>query len=183
MAGFNWFDIVIIGCLLAGMAVGYAQGLIRQLIGLAALYVSLVLATQFFRFLSQTIAGILHVAPNTLFNMIGFFVIFFLALSITNFMALDAYKATRIRLAPWFDHITGMVLGVVSMWIIVSVSVSVLAFAVGTQGWLQAETTRAVVEDGLTNSRLAQLTQSMLPSIVTLLQPWLPSGLPALFQF
>lgn len=183
MAGFNWFDFVIIVCLLTGMAIGYAQGLIRQLIGLAALYVALVLATQFFRFLSQTIAGILHVAPNTLFNMIAFFSIFFFSLAIINFLALDAYRATRIRIAPWLDHTTGMIVGVISMWIIVSVSVSVLTFAVGTQGWLQAEATRKIVADGITNSRLAQLTQTTLPSIVTLLQPWLPSGLPALFQF
>lgn len=183
MAGFNWFDFVIIVCLLTGMAIGYAQGLIRQLIGLAALYVALVLATQFFRFLSQTIANIMHTAPNTLFNMIAFFAIFFFALAIINFLALDAYRATRIRIAPWLDHTTGMIVGVISMWIIVSVSVSVLTFAVGTQGWLQAEATRKIVADGITNSRLAQLTQTTLPSIVTLLQPWLPSGLPALFQF
>lgn len=183
MAGFNWFDIVIIVCLLAGMAIGYAQGLVRQLIGLAALYVSLVLATQFFRFPSQTVANILRVAPNTLFNMIAFFAIFFIALAIINFIALDAYKATRIRIAPWLDHSTGMIVGVISMWIIVSVSVSVLTFAVGTQGWLQAEATREIVADGITNSRLAQLTQATLPSIVAFVQPWLPTGLPALFQF
>jgi uncharacterized membrane protein required for colicin V production len=179
----NWVDLVIVVCLLVGMAVGYAQGLIRQLIGLAVLYVALVLATQFFRVLSQTLAGLLDLAPNTLFNMISFFAIFFAALALLNFLALDAYRATHIRLTPLLDHTTGLILGVVSMWIIVSISISVLLFAVGTQGWLQAETTRALLENGLENSRLAQQTQATLPSIVVTIKPWLPSGLPALFQF
>lgn len=183
MAGFNWFDILIIILLLAGMAIGYSQGLIRQLIGLLVLYIALVLATQFFRVLSQTIAGVIQIAPNTLTNMLAFFFLFFVALSILNFLARDAYKATRIRLLPFLDHTTGMVLGVVSMWIILSVSVSVLLFAVGTQGWLQAESTRQILETGVKNSRLAQLTQSVLPIIVVTIQPWLPSGLPALFKF
>ena len=183
MAGFNWFDILIIVLLLAGMAIGYSQGLIRQVIGLLVLYVALVLATQFFRVLSQGLAGLLQLAPNTLTNMLAFFALFFLALTIINFLARDAYKATRIRLLPLLDHTTGMVLGVVSMWILISVSISVMLFAVGTQGWLQGESARQLLESGLKNSRLAQLTQSVLPLIVVTIQPWLPSGLPALFKF
>lgn len=183
MGIFNWFDFVIIVCLLAGMAIGYNQGLIRQMIGLVALYVALVLATQFFRLLSQTAAGILQVAPNTLFNMIAFFALFFLVLSLISYLAHDAYKATRIRFWPLLDHGTGMILGVASMWIILCVSVGVILFAVKTQGWLENETARLILESGVTNSRLAPLTESTLPMVIVAIQPWLPSGLPALFQF
>lgn len=183
MAGFNWFDFVIIVCLLAGMAIGYSQGLIRQMIGFAVLYVALVLATQFFRVLSQTVAGLLQVAPNTLFNMVAFFTLFLLASGVINFFAQDAYKSTRIRLAPFLDHTTGMVLGVLSMWLFLSVSVSVMVFATGTQTWLQGEGFRQVLGNGLDNSRLAKLTESTLPIVIMTIQPWLPNGLPALFHF
>ena len=47
MPGFNWFDFVIIVMLLAGMAIGYSQGLVRQLIGILALYVALALSIYF----------------------------------------------------------------------------------------------------------------------------------------
>lgn len=183
MAGINWVDIVIIVCLLIGMAIGYQQGVIRQLIGLVVLYIALILATQFFRVLSQWLAGLLRVPPNTLSNMIAFFVIFLLALTLINFLAQDAYKSTRIRLMPFIDHTAGLILGVLSMWIILSVSIGVITFAVGAEGWLQAETTRALIENGVKSSRLAQLTEATLPTIIAAIQPWLPSGLPALFNF
>jgi len=182
MADFNWFDILIIVLLLLGMAIGYSQGLIRQLIGLAAVYVALILATQFFRNLSQGLAGLLRVPPNTLSNMLAFFALFLLALTIINFLAQDAYKSTRLRILPFLDHISGMLLGVVSMWFIISILVSVMTFAVGTQTWLQGESTRQFLLNGLSNSRVAPLTESALSFVLVTLQPWLPGGLPALFS-
>ncbi|MDL1896413.1 CvpA family protein [Anaerolineae bacterium CFX7] len=183
MPGFNWFDFVIIIMLLVGMAVGYSQGLIRQLIGIFALYVALVLAMQFFRALSQAAAGLLRVAPNTLSNMVAFFVIFFLALSLVNFLGRDAYKATRLRLAPLLDRISGMALGVASMWIILCVVVSVIVFAVSTQSWLQSDSIRQILANGVSGSQLAKLTDSTVSLVVLTVQPWLPGGLPALFNF
>ncbi len=182
MAGFNWFDIVIIVALLAGLALGYSQGVIRQLMSLVALYIALVLATQFFRGLSQLISNILRVQPNTFTNMIAFFVIFIVAFVLINLLVKDAYRATHIRVAPLFDHLGGMAFGLVSAWIIISVSISVLLFAVAAQGWLQAEGLRKVLESGVTDSRLAQLTESSLPVIIATVEPWLPNGLPALFN-
>lgn len=183
MGGFNWVDFVIIIMLLAGMALGFAQGLVRQLIGLVALYIGLVLATQFFRPLSQTAANVMTIAPNTLSNAAAFFVILFAAMSVVNYFGMDAYKSTKIRLIPFLDQITGIFLGVFSMWIIVSVAVNVLVFAANTQIWPgNSETFRLLLRSGLEQSRLGEVTSTTLPMIVSTLRPWLPSGLPALFD-
>lgn len=182
MGVFNWLDLILIVFLLAGMAVGYAQGFVRQLIGLAAMYVSLVLATQFFRALSQLVGSLLKQPPNTLTNALAFFAILFVAMGIVNFLALDAYKSTRIRVLPLLDHTLGLVLGVASMWILASVVVSVLIFAATTQNWPGAETARAVLRDGLETSSLALITATTLPMVVEAIRPWLPAGLPAVFD-
>jgi len=182
MSGFNWLDFILIVLLLIGMAVGYAQGLIRQLIGLGALYVALVLATTFFRWLSQTFAQIWKVQPNTLTNAIAFFVILFLVMAIVNFLGIDAYKTTKLRLMPFLDHITGMLLGVLSMWIIITIGVSVLSFSVNTQNWLNAETAQLIIKSGLATSQVAIVTNATLPMIVDTIRVWLPTGLPAVFN-
>lgn len=182
VSGFNWLDFVLIVLLLIGMAVGYAQGLIRQLIGLGALYVALVLATTFFRWGSQTIAQILKIAPNTLTNAITFFAILLVVMGTVNFLGLDAYKSTKLKLMPFLDHITGMLLGVLSMWIIVSIAVSVLMFSVNTQIWFNAETAQLIVKSGLNTSQLAAVTSTTLPVIVSTIRVWLPNGLPAVFN-
>src|SRR5438045_2436989 len=130
MGGINWLDIVVIVLLLTGMAIGFTQGLVRQLIGFAALYIALVLATQFFRPLSQLLGDALNAPPNTMSNAIAFFFILLVAMGIINYFGLDAYKSTKIRILPFVDQITGIVLGVASMWIMVSVAINVLVFAV-----------------------------------------------------
>ncbi|HZQ09711.1 MAG TPA: CvpA family protein [Anaerolineae bacterium] len=182
MSGFNWVDFILIVFLLVGMAVGYAQGLVRQLIGLFALYVALVLATQFFRALSQLAAQILKMQPNTLTNALAFFAILIFVMAVVNLLALDAYKSTRIRLLPMIDHLGGMLLGVASMWIIASIIVSVLYFSVNTQIWAHAEFPQQVIKAGLDTSQLASVTESTLPMIVSTIRVWMPNGLPALFD-
>jgi len=95
----------------------------------------------------------------------------------------DAYKATRLRLAPLLDRISGMALGVASMWIILCVVVSVIVFAVSTQSWLQSDSIRQILANGVSGSQLAKLTDSTVSLVVLTVQPWLPGGLPALFNF
>lgn len=182
MSGFNWLDFILIVLLLIGMAVGYAQGVIRQLIGLGALYVALVLSTTFFRWVSQFLAQLIKIQPNTLTNAVSFFAILFLVMAVVNFLGLDAYRSTKLRLLPFFDHITGMILGVFSMWIIISIGVSVLMFSVNTQNWLNAENAQLIIKAGLDTSQLAGITSTTLPMIVSTIKVWLPNGLPAVFD-
>ena len=116
--GFNWFDFILILALLVGMAIGFAQGAVRQAIGLAALYVGLVLATQFFQPVSRIFGQpVEHAAKyaeqcDCLFRHSDS-----RSAALINFLAIDAYKQTKIRLVPLLDHIVGMGLGLLSMWI------------------------------------------------------------------
>ena len=41
-----WLDVVILFLLVLGLGIGYAQGLVRQAIGLAALYIGAILGAQ-----------------------------------------------------------------------------------------------------------------------------------------
>jgi membrane protein required for colicin V production len=183
MAGFNWVDLVLIAMLLVGMAWGYAQGVMRQAIGLLAIYIGLVLATQFFVPLTQVYAHLTLNPPNTLSNAISFFVILFGVMFLFNLLALDAFKSMRLQIFPFFDHLGGMALGVIGMWILITVIVNVLTFAVNTQDWGgSADLYRLILTAGLEGSQIALVTTSTLPAIVTAIRPWMPGGLPAIFE-
>jgi uncharacterized membrane protein required for colicin V production len=182
MSAFNWLDFILIFMLLLAMAIGYAQGLIRQLIGLAAVYVGLVIATQFFVPLTQAYSSLTLTSPNTLTNAISFFVILLLTMFVLNILGQDAYRQLRFNMFPLLNHVGGMLLGVASMWILLTVVVNVLLFAINTQSWGNADPYRLILDNGLTNSRVAEVTASTLPIIVSTIRPWLPSGLPALFE-
>lgn len=182
MAGFNWIDYVLIFMLLVGMAIGYAQGLIRELIGSAAVYVGLVIATQFFVPVTQGFATITRTPPNTLTNALSFFALLLLTIFVLNLLGHDAYKSLKFKLFPFLDHLTGMVLGVLSMWVILTVMVNVLTFAINTQSWGSADGYRFILERGFTDSRIAEVTSTTLPMIVSTIRPWLPGGMPAIFE-
>lgn len=183
MSSFNWVDFILIFFLLVGMAVGYSQGFVRQLIGLAALYIALVIATQFFQPLSRAFGDLLKSPPNTLSNALSFFALFFIVLALVNYLGIDAYRSTHIQLLPAIDHIAGLLLGVASMWILLAIAVNVLAFAVNTQVWGgDGELYRIIIQVGLGGSRIAQVTATTLPMIVSTVRPWLPGGLPAIFD-
>lgn len=182
MSSFNWLDFVMIFMLLVGMALGYAQGLIRQVIGFAAVYIALVIATQFFVPLTQVIASVTLYPPNTLTNALSFFAIALVAILVLNLLGQDAYKQLRFKLPAFIDHLAGIVLGVASMWIVLTVVVNVLTFASNTQAWGTADPYRLILVNGLTYSRIAKETASTLPMIVATIRPWLPAGLPAIFD-
>jgi uncharacterized membrane protein required for colicin V production len=181
--GFNWIDFVLIGLLLVGLAVGYAQGFVRQLVGLAGIYVALVLATQFFVPLTLMFSSLTNTPPTTLSNMVCFFVILFTVMFIINLLGKDAYRSTKLKILPFADHLLGMVVGVVSMWILVAVIVNVLAFSVNTANWGgQAEPYRLMLENGVNTSQIYQVTGSTLPMIVATIRVWFPGPFPAIFE-
>jgi uncharacterized membrane protein required for colicin V production len=180
---FNWIDFVLIGLLLIGLALGYAQGFIRELVGLAAIYVGLVIATQFFVPLTLMFSSLTKTPPTTLSNMVSFFALLFFTMFLINLLGKDAYRSTKLKVLPFADHILGMLIGVVSMWILVAVSVNVLAFAVNTSGWGgQAEGYRLILENGVNTSQIYQITGSTLPMIVASIRVWFPGPFPAIFE-
>lgn len=183
MVGFNWLDFILIVLLLVGMAIGYAQGLLRQVIGLAALYIGAVIATQYFQVLSRGIANFLNTSPDQLTNAVCFFVILFAIMGIINFLAFDAYRVTRLNIFPLLDHLGGMIIGLTSMWILLSLAVNVLQFATTASSWAQVENARQVLSSGLGTSVMVPITTSTLPLIISSIRPWLPAGLPAIFNF
>lgn len=182
MLGFNWFDITLIALLIVGMAVGYSQGLVRQFIGLAAIYIGLVLGTQFFNVLARWLESIFFTTPSTMINALAFFIILLGSIVIINLLAMDAYKSTRLRLVPALDHAGGMAVGLVSMWLLLTIVINVLIFATGAQAWLKGETLRLFLKAGLDGSQIVGLTSESLPMILASIRPWLPAGMPAIFK-
>jgi membrane protein required for colicin V production len=178
----NWFDILLIIVLVVGLVIGYVQGLVRQVIGLAALYVGSVLATQYFHVVAGFFVGLFKSTPVTLLNMLGFFTILFIVIALINTLALDAYKLTKLRMIPLLDHLIGMLIGLVSTWLLLTIALNVLAFALSAPSWESGEGLHQLLKNGLGGSHLAEATNATLPSILAVIKPWLPSGLPAIFN-
>ncbi len=181
VAGFNWLDALLLIGLLAGMIVGYAQGMVRQLIGLAALYIGAILGAQYYTVISRFIHWPFPDAPDRFANSLGFFFILIAVTSIVSWLVLDTYKNTRLRLVPVVDTLAGSLLGLVTAVIVIGFVVPVIAF--GTlEPWPWAEPTRYLISNGLTTSRLLPVFDLFEPSLLNTLGPWMPNGLPSIFN-
>ena len=181
MLGINWLDFILVLLLALGLGIGYVQGLLRQVVSLAALYLGAVLATQYYHVLANVFKGMLVTTPGTLLDMGAFFIIMFGVMGILNFLALDAYRM-KLRLLPALDYLGGMVLGLIWMWVIITLALNILTFATAGQSWQAADGARQTLHDGIAGSQIAAATNSTVPTLIAAIKPWLPAGLPSIFH-
>jgi uncharacterized membrane protein required for colicin V production len=182
IAGFNWLDFLFFFVIIVSMAIGFATGLLRQVIGLAALYIGAILAAQYYTVISDFIRRLAEQSSSTRFlNAFAFFVILIAVSSVINWLAYDAYRSTRIRLAPLVDQLGGTILGLVTIAITISLVLPVISFATG-EPWPWSEATRQFVIGGFKTSHALPIFDQVKPFLLSALRPWLPAGLPALFN-
>lgn len=179
--GFNWLDLALLVLLFVGVGIGFSQGLLRQILGLAALYIGAILGAQYY----TVIAGWFHFLfpdpPVRFVNALGFLIILLAVTSLINWLAYDAYKSTHLRIFPIIDRLSGSLLGLLTAAILISLLFPVVAFASGEQ-WPWAEGTRLLINYALETSRLIPLFDQFKPELLNALGPWLPGGLPSLFN-
>lgn len=181
LAGFNWFDVILLVGLIAGLAVGYVQGMLRQLIGLAALYIGAILGAQYYSLISGLIHWPFPEAPPRFANAFGFIFILIAVTSIVSWLVFDTYQNTRLRPFPILDHLGGSLLGLITAVIIITIVIPVVTFST-LEPWPWAESTRYLISNGLVTSRLIPVFDLFKPVLLNALGPWMPNGLPTIFN-
>ena len=182
IAGFDWLDFLIFFLIIVSMGIGFASGLLRQVIALAALYIGSVLGAQYYTVIGDRIRGFAPQSSGDRFlSAFSFLVILLVISSIINWLAYDAYRSTHIHLAPLLDQLGGTVIGLVTAVITISLVMPVIIFATG-EPWPWSEATRQFVLSGIQSSHVIPLFDQFKPLLLSALRPWLPAGLPALFN-
>jgi uncharacterized membrane protein required for colicin V production len=113
------FDLVIFLALLAMFVVGYAQGVVRRLLGIAAIVFSLILGAQLRQPLGQYLANEWTTIVSSYSYMVAFGAVF-LAAAVTLSIGIQiTYRpAPLFPKYPVLDEILGGILGVVEGFII-----------------------------------------------------------------
>ena len=71
---FNWLDITLMAILIITFILGIVKGLIRQIIGIAAVIIGLILAVFNYPYVSQFYMRL--ISHQTVSNLLGFFTVF-----------------------------------------------------------------------------------------------------------
>ncbi len=181
IGGFNWFDILIYILLGFGLTLGYTQGLLRQIIGLAALYIATIIATQYFIPFAAFLRSSFFLADSRLLSSVAFFVILLGVTAIINFLAADAYRLTKLRMFPLIDHLGGSVLGLVTIVITMTLILPIVIF-VTSESLPYVDPIRSGITQGMQTSRLMPFFQVIKPIVLNAITPWIPGGLPSIFS-
>jgi uncharacterized membrane protein required for colicin V production len=179
--GLSWLDIVLFASVLGALAVGYVQGFVRQVLNLAAMYLAAIIATQYYRLLSEFFSQIFFTTPRPLLDAVAFFIVFLGVQGLLSFLTADAYKNTRLPF-PLVDHLLGAGVGLLSGWIAISLALTILAFGVRTEAWGPLENVHLSLREGLDGSQFTIAFMGTMPTLLNAIKPWLPMGLPAIFN-
>ena len=181
LGGLNWVDLIVLFLAIAALAIGFAQGMLRQVIGLAAFYIATILGAQYYTLMGDFIRALMFQPTSRFLNAISFFIIVVVVWSLISWLAFDAYSSTKLRLFPLVDQLGGSILSLATVVATLTLVLPVFAFAVG-ETWPGNETLRVIVDAGLHTSRLVPFFEALKPIILSGLLPWLPMGLPSLFN-
>lgn len=178
--GIHSVDLVLILLCVAGMVIGFVQGLLRQVIVLGTLYLATVLGMQYYSvFTNGLVALFAGGVTNRFLNGVAFITIVLIVTTVLNIMAFDAYRTTRLRLFPLLDHLGGTVLGLATVLILVSILLPVVSFAIA-EPMPYNDQWRVLVKEEIRVAQLVPFFASLKPSILAALSPWLPGGIPSL---
>lgn len=133
----NWLDIIFLALLLVTFILGIIKGLIRQIIGILAVIVGLVLAVYNYATIAEFYAR--FISNRTLAHLLGFFTIFVAVLCLGW---LVAHLLSKLMKGPlkFLNHIFGGALGLLKGILICGVIVlSLLVFPVDKAALKESE--------------------------------------------
>jgi uncharacterized membrane protein required for colicin V production len=180
--GLNWVDLVIIVFAVASLVVGFMQGLLKQVVWLAALYIGVVLGAQNYSLVGGWFRALTYEEhASRILNVIAFFVIVFVVSFLLSWLATDAYPLEKIKLFPVLNQVGGSVLAFASTIVLISVALWVLLFSTG-EVWPGQEGIRFGLLGGLQSSQLVPILNALKEPLLKAILPWLPAGLPSIFN-
>ncbi len=182
LTGLNWVDLVILLIAVFSLVAGYVRGMLRQIIWLAAFYIATVLGAQYYSLVGGWIRDLTFQEHSSrIVNVIAFLIIVFTISFLLSWLAADAYPTEKLKLFPWVNQIGGSILALVTMIVTTSILLGVLTFSIG-ETWPGKEEIRFSLTSGLHGSLLVPFFERIKDPLLKALLPWLPSGLPSIFN-
>jgi membrane protein required for colicin V production len=132
MQAVNWLDIVISVILLLSLAGGLRKGFSREIIGLAAALVGLLLASQFYRMAGKPLQP--YISGEFLSSAAGFLIIFFGVLIAGSLLSSIVRRILKTVGLSTVDRLLGGIYGLVRGGLVAFA----IVMGLSTFGWTQA---------------------------------------------
>ena len=199
MPGIAVLDVFIVIAIAGGSLNGLRIGAGRQLISLLIFYMSMVLTTRFYRLLLPYVNQLLSGAPTAIVESLLFTIILLLVFAILSLLILGfamgqqkerrgtgynwkrPMDTTGQSLVSTLDHLGGIAVGFVTVCVWIGIGLLIYNFLVNS-AWADWESQRRVLLKDYHTSALVPVFRIFLPYVLRTIEPWLPGGLPVMFQ-
>lgn len=183
LTAFNGLDWILLLIITLALVIGYIQGILRQVIWLAALYIATILATQYHALVGDWIRQLTFQAhPSRIVNSVTFVIIVIVVSFVLSWLAADAYPTEKLKIFPLLNQLGGSILAVITTIVLLSVLLRIVNFAV-SETWPNNEPIRLAIVNNLRTSLLVPSLDSLKEPIIKIIVPWLPGQiLPAILM-
>jgi len=117
-------NMVLMGVLIAGAAIGFAKGFLEQAIELIGVVGAFIIAILFGGFIARVLENRLDIAYSPAL-IVSSIVLFFAGLMLTHLVAKVVGRAVKMTLLGWVDRLSGAMLGILMAMIIGSLLITV----------------------------------------------------------
>lgn len=181
LAGFNWVDLTILLIGVFSLVIGYVQGMLRQFVWLAALYIAMILGAQYHALVGNWIRAItFQTHPSRIVNVVAFLIIVIVVSFLLSWLASDAYPTEKLKLFPLLNQIGGSILALATTVAALSILLWLVRFSVG-EPWPENESIRFTIASGLQTSLLVPFFDALKGPLLETIKLWLPA-LPSIFN-
>lgn len=170
----TWVDLIMVALWIVIVALGVRTGLIRQLLALAALYVSLIVASSFKDVVGGWLGRVFPAAGPDILRPVAFLLLFVLGAIMISSLAAAAYSDTRLANFEALDRFGGGVTAAILGVLLVATLMGLLYF-VGAVDWPAGNEVRISMRHAIENSVLQPMIRSRMPLVYQVLGPWMPS--------
>lgn len=176
-----WFDLFILLLIFGAMFLGFSQGLVRQLFNMVGVYFGLVVASYFHPAVTRWATRIMGQTESFSREAILFFMVFALIWALFNIGAYVSFRTAPKFLPATMDSLVGMLVGLFTGSLVALVAALLLNYATAVP-WPQSNGFREAISSAIELSALRPLIGTMIPTLVNLIEPWIPRGLPSFFS-
>jgi uncharacterized membrane protein required for colicin V production len=178
----TFLDILILLGLFGGAVLGFFRGFLRQAAATLILYVSIVMASLFYRNLSRMLVRLTGQSPQST-DLLAFFVLLAVVMVVLFIGRRDLMRNANTDRIPIWQNIVGMVFGVLNAAIVAGVVLIVLRSTTLGDPWPAYGGLQTLLRRTVTRSFMAYVFGPFIQLIVALIEPWLFGGqLPPLLR-
>lgn len=173
----SWLDVLLVLMLVTSIALGFHHGLLRQAFLLMAMYIATVMSAQYYGHISDFFVMSFPSTNRAVSDIIAFALLATLLTIAMTGLIWTSYRGSRLPTALMLDNLGGAILGSIIGLFVISLTLMLAKYAVQVQ-WPDGSSIKLALYTGLTNSVLQDAFSTPLPIVQSLLQPWLPPGIP-----